>query len=411
MRLVTSSVASVRRRSEQVRRILEEEGPRPLAARLLRGAAWRLDSSGPQLPVRTADVLAADLGSPPTTTALPVGPDGKLIVNWVTTPPAHGSGGHTTMLRLVRHLEKAGHTCRLYLYDVYGSKAGDHVATVRAAFPDITSEIHDVTDGMQDAHAVFATGWGTAYPVYNDPCAGLRFYLVQDFEPWFSPVGGAAILAENTYHMGFHAFTAGCFLADKLTDEFGMAGDWFDFGCDTTRYRLEGGGPRDGVVFYARPDAPRRAFELGMMALQLFSRRHPEIDIHLYGDKVGDFGPRFKDHGLLTPSELNTVYNRCFAGLSLSMTNVSLVPHEMLATGCIPVVNEADHNRVVLDNPYVAYAPPTPHALADALHDIVVDPGFGDRSAAAAGSVRGRSWDDAGRALEAMLRRELTAGT
>ena len=48
----------------------------------------------------------------------------------------------------------------------------------------------------------------------------------------------------------------------------------------------------------------------------------------------------------------------------LSATNVSLVPHEMLAAGCIPVVNDAEHNRMVLDNAHVAYAPATPFELA-----------------------------------------------
>lgn len=400
----------VRRRAEQLQRILAEEGARRLGARALRAAAWRLDRGGPQLPVRQTDVLAADIGGSRDRSALPIGPDGRLTVNWVTTPPAHGSGGHTTMFRLVRHLEANGHTCRLYLYDVYGSRAKDHIKAVRSAFPDIASEVLDTTDGMADAHAVFATAWTTAYPVYNDPCAGKRFYLVQDFEPWFFPVGGVAVLAENTYRMGFHAFTAGRFLTGKLRDEFGMESDWFDFGCDVSRYRLDGLGRRNGVVFYARPDTPRRAFELGVMALQLFARRHPEIDIHLYGDKVGDLGDRFADHGLLDPVELNAIYNRCLAGLSLSMTNVSLVPHEMLAAGCIPVVNDAQHNQTVLDNPHIVYAAPTPHALADALHEVVDTPHFEERAAAASASVQGCSWDDAGNALELMLDRELRTG-
>ena len=58
------------------------------------------------------------------------------------------------------------------------------------------------------------------------------------------------------------------------------------------------------------------------------------------------------------------------------MTNVSLVPHEMLSAGCIPVVNEAEQNRVVLDNPFVRYAPPTPQALAGALGDVVATKNF-----------------------------------
>jgi hypothetical protein len=42
----------------------------------------------------------------------------------------------------------------------------------------------------------------------------------------------------------------------------------------------------------------------------------------------------------------------------------------MLAAGCIPIVNDAEHNRVVLDYPHVRYTPATPHALAAALEVV-----------------------------------------
>lgn len=400
--------AMLRRRSHQVGRIAREQGVRQVAVRALQAAAKRLHSESTVLPVRIEDVRAADLGAPRLVAVPTVPPDGRLIVNWVTTPPTHGSGGHTTMFRLIEHLESLGYTCRIYLYDVYGSRAADHEPTLRSAFPAIRGPVLDVTDGMADAHAVFATAWETAYPVYNDQCAGKRFYLVQDYEPWFYPVGGLGTLAENTYRMGFHGFTAGRFLADKLRAELSMPSDWFDFGCDNARYRLLPDTARDGVVFYARPRAPRRAFELGRLALELFSEQHPDIWVHLYGEHIGGLGPRFVDHGLVSPDELNSIYNRCFAGLSLSMTNVSLVPHEMLAAGCIPVVNEAHHNRVVLDNDHVRYAAATPHDLARALGEVVTLPDFGDVAARAAASVSDRSWDAAGRELEKVLHRELT---
>src|SRR4029453_12948650 len=80
------------------------------------------------------------------------------------------------------------------------------------------------------------------------------------------------------------------------------------------------------------------------------------------------------DHGVMTPAELGRLYNRCAAGLVLSATNVSLVPHEMLAAGCIPGVNDAEHHRIVLDNDHVAYAPATPHDLAEALGRLVTRP-------------------------------------
>jgi hypothetical protein len=118
---------------------------------------------------------------------------------------------------------------------------------------------------------------------------------------------------------------------------------------------------------------------------------------------------RFVDHGRIAPDELNNIYNRCYAGLSLSLTNVSLVPHEMLAAGCIPVVNDAVHNKIVLDNPFIRYAPPYPQALASELEGLVMSRDFDSLSRAAAISVRAASWDNAGATVDAIFRRALEA--
>jgi glycosyltransferase involved in cell wall biosynthesis len=80
---------------------------------------------------------------------------------------------------------------------------------------------------------------------------------------------------------------------------------------------------------------------------------------------------------------------------------VSLVPHEMLAAGCIPVVNDAERNRMVLANDHVAYAPATPFELAAKLCEVVERP-LAERHAAAqaaAASVQATSWEDAGAAV------------
>lgn len=394
----------VGRRYYQVRRLWADQGVQGVRGWLRRAVANRIAPPITPLSVRPADVLAADIRVRRSWVPLPLNEKEPLILNWVMSPPSAGSGGHTTMFRLIEHFEQAGNLCRVYLYDIYGGDAGHHGRRLRKFFPKFLGEIHDATDGMADAHAVFASAWPTAYPVFNDSCRGMRFYLVQDFEPWFHPVGARSLLADQTYRMGFHAITAGRFLAMKLSAEYGMAANSFDFGCDRTYYLADDTSGRDGVVFYARPDAPRRAFEVGIMALQLFAQRHPGITIHLYGARIGHLPFPFKDHGLLSPAELNGIYNRCFAGLALSMTNVSLVPHEMLAAGCIPVVNDADHNRLVLGNSFVRYALATPHALADALSDIVVTKNFRALAASASASVSSASWAEAGMEVERVVR-------
>jgi glycosyltransferase involved in cell wall biosynthesis len=324
----------------------------------------------------------------------------------VTSPPSPGSGGHTTLFRIINYLEASGYINRVYFYDVY---RGDHryYESIVRRYYGFRGPVAAVDEGMEDAHAVVATAWNTAYPVFNSRCTGKRFYFVQDFEPYFYPVGSMSLLAENTYRMGFHAITIGRCFAQKLTSDFGMVVDSFDYGSDNSRYHRLDGVQRSGVVFYARRDAPRRGFELGMMALEVFAARQPNIEVHIYGQKLGKLPFAFHNHGHLTPHQLNDLYNRCYAGLSLSFTNVSLVALEMLAAGCIPIVNESVHIRSDVANPFVRYAAPHPHALAAALEGVVVTQDFDSLARAAADSVRPGTWNDAGAAVDAIFRRTL----
>ena len=317
-----------------------------------------------------------------------------------------GSGGGTTIYRIINYLQANGYRNRVYFYDVYGA---DHqyFADVASNHFGFTGPVGRVQDGMRDAHAVVATAWATAYPAFNAKCAGKRFYFVQDYEPWFHPVGAASILAENTYKMRFYGITAGRWLTQKLDRDFGMAADYFDFGCDTAVYRRLSTSERKGVVFYARPGAARRGFELGLMAMRAFADRRPEVPLHFYGERMGDLPFRFVDHGKVTPAELNVIYNSCRAGLSLSMTNVSLVPHEMLAAGCIPVVNEGEQNRVVLDNPFVRYAAADPHSIAATIEAIIDAADFETVSLEASAKAQSATWNDAGEKVDRILRREL----
>jgi hypothetical protein len=330
-----------------------------------------------------------------------------MRIGWVCTPPSEGSGGHTTMFRIVGALERAGHECALYVYDLHGWDLSQHERTVRRWWPWVKAEVRDLGKGIQDCHAVFATSWETAYPVLASSSRGARCYFVQDLEPTFYPAGSRALLAEETYRFGFHGVTAGRWLAEVLRRDFDMPADHFDFGCDLERYGGAATADRDGVCYFCRPSTPRRAHELAVIALELFASRHPETEIHTYGELPGPLPFETTDHGLLRPAELGALYGRCVAGLVLSATNVSLVPHEMLAAGCIPVVNDAPQNRAVLDNEHVAYARPTPAAIADALSMLVTPPDPARASVAddAAASVDSISWQDSGRQVEEILMR------
>lgn len=403
MQSVTTQLA---RRLRQVPHLLRTEGFTAVSDRIRRTTAERLTPPRVLFPVRRTDLMQLDLSTPFQPAIPPCTPGQPLIVNWVITPPAPGSGGHTTIFRIVRYLEAHGFRNRIYFYDPYG---GDHLyfQSIVRNYYGFLGPVATIDHGMDDAHIVFATSWSTAYPVANSRSAGKRFYFIQDFEPFFYPAGSTSSLAENTYRMGFHGITIGSCFAEKLRTGYDMTVDTLEFGCDLAQYHRSQASTRSGILFYARRENARRGLELGLMALEVFAQRNPGIPIHVYGDRIGRQSFPCTDHGRLTPAQINRLYNLCFAGLSLSFTNVSLVPFEMLAAGCIPIVNNTPQVRTDLNNPFVTYALPYPQALAAGLEAALTRPNFDAFSAAAAASIHSTTWDDAGTVVSRILHHAL----
>lgn len=350
------------------------------------------------------DVLAVDWRTPHPWVSTPrtVTP-GPQTIAWIMSPPGANSGGHQNIFRFINFLELSGHTVRVYLYSTLDPTTPEQAAANIASsssYPDVKASIETFPDGgiPSDVDAVFATGWETAYRSYRDQSNAKRFYFVQDFEPLFYPTGAEAVLAENTYRFGFMGITAGDWLARKLRDEYGMHTDSFTFGAENSNYSRVNHERRKAVFFYARPETPRRGFELGAMALDLFARERPESPIILAGQDLRTLRIPFahENPGNIQVGQLNDVYNRCAAGLVLSLTNMSLLPLELLAAGVIPVVNDAPNNRLVSNNPFINYVEPSPRAIADSLIAIVDRADQQDYSARAAGSVSETTWAKSG---------------
>lgn len=322
------------------------------------------------------------------------------VINWVMSPPRSG-GGHQNIFRFIDFLDAAGYTNNVYLYSTLDhmtpAEAKENVASYSKA-ANTTFYTYSSSRAMQQADILFATGWETAYPVFNEKTTAQKLYFIQDFEPYFYPMGTDYILAENTYRFGYHGITAGGWLSKKLSSEYGMQTDHYDFGADKTNYRFENQGERKKIFFYARPVTERRGFDLGVMVLELFHQQRPDYDIVMAGWDVSDFDVPFPytNHKSLPLNELSDVYNECAAALVISLTNMSLLPLELLACGTIPVVNEGENNRLVSDNPYIAYTQASPKAMADALVAIVDRKDAGDYAEKAARSVDGADWNIAG---------------
>ena len=317
-----------------------------------------------------------------------------LRVGWVTTPPSAGSGGHTTLFRIVEALEAAGHECVLFLYDKHGLDGARLTSVIREHWPAMRAEIRDARAGIADVEAVVATSWESAHVIVkyaNSPTR--RLYFIQDYEPYFYGHGAEYEFAAMTYRLPFRRIVLGEMLDAMIREETGLASDVVPFGCDSSVYRLPAAGTtRSGIVFYCRPDSPRRGYQLACIAVMEFHRRHPDQEIHVYGAPPRGLSIPITFHGRLTASALNDLYGRTIAGLAMSFTNITLVAEEMLAAGNIPIVNDIPLSHRVLNNPHVRWAEPTAAALAEALSAAVTADDLDGRAAAAAASVVGRSW-------------------
>lgn len=373
-------------------RIVRRDGVRALARRTARVLYARTGAAALDEPLRDADVADSSLLEAAVPPARPARGT-QLIVGWVTVPPSPGSGGHTTLFRMVEAVEAAGHRCVLFLYDRYGGDMRAHENSLRQWWPQVRATVRDAADGIDGVDAAVASAWDTAHILAMRGQSPMRrLYFVQDFEPYFYPRGSMYSLAEDTYRFGFRTIALGEMVAQTLRREVGIEPDVTEFGCDTAVYRPLPDARRTGVVVYARPGVPRRGFWLARVALERFHRRHPEVDIHLFGTIVPGLPFPAQQHGKLNPRELNELYNRCVAGVAMSFTNISLVAEEMLAAGVIAVVNDSPDSRADLVNEQVVWARPTPNGIADALSSAVTSGDRDERSAAAAASVRRFAW-------------------
>jgi hypothetical protein len=98
------------RRYRQHLDILKGEGLHGITDRKRVVAGRWLSPKGFTIPVRSADLLAADLSRQFPHSVPKLNSGQSIILTWVTIPAGPGSGGHTTLFRIIRYLQAHGRT-------------------------------------------------------------------------------------------------------------------------------------------------------------------------------------------------------------------------------------------------------------------------------------------------------------
>ncbi|WP_332302999.1 rhamnosyltransferase WsaF family glycosyltransferase [Rhizobium sp. GR12] len=353
---------------EKLRMLLQDASLRQRIGERARQAAlskWGQDA----LRTRLMDVLPLrEVSLSPQ--AVSVNKDRKKI-DWIIPGLILGGGGHRNILRAAYFLEQFGHDVGLIFTGVDES-AAEIRALLHEHFYPFQGQIK-VYDGVfRYSDVLFATHWSTVYTALEaQGMTGEIMYFIQDFEPMFAPMGTEYILAENTYRKGLYGISSGPWCAHVLRKDFNAVVDFFEFPIDRNVYF-----PRQrqktekNIIFFAKPDMPRRCYELGVAMLSEFHRLMPDVEIIFYGARNVDeaqLGFPITLKGLMpTIHDLAQAYSDADLGVVFSTTNPSLVPYEMMACGTPVVDLDRAGNEVNYDgrNDIALLADPEPKIMA-----------------------------------------------
>lgn len=300
---------------------------------------------------------------------------GKKVVNWIIPDLSVSSGGHMTIFRFISNLEKLGIHNRIYLFDSKRFQDDEEFRTFLKTYYDesLTNddvEIYNDVNHLKYAQVTMATGWQTAYFVRRIQNTKEKFYFVQDFEPSFYAMGSEYLLAENTYKFGFKGITAGDWLKEKLNKEYGMETSSFHFSYEKKYFKpIEKRDNKNRLFFYARPVTPRRAFELGYLALLELYKRMPDIEVIFAGWDISNYEIPFihLNAGSIRMEELADCYAQCDLCLVMSTSNLSLMPLEIMASNSVVVSSYGANNEWFLNDENAILTSYDPVEIADTM--------------------------------------------
>ena len=271
-------------------------------------------------------------------------------VAFVTSHIAAHAGGMTSILRLGTVLEEEGFQVS---YIALGTQSQEEIeqnaridlknykGTVKTA-EHIFDEQYDV---------VIATDWKSVYSARK--MNGYKMYFVQDYEPYFCEDGERFILAKKTYELGLHMVSLGQW--NKAEIEKNANGevkiDYIDFPYEASEYHMirrdydaYSGRRTFHLVVYLKQAGRRLPTVIPLMLARtkkLFKENGIDLEIQFFGGIDGIDPELGENLGKLSKAELMDLYGKADFGMVSSMTNISLVPYEMLATG-LPLIEFQD---------------------------------------------------------------------
>ncbi len=278
-------------------------------------------------------------------------PEKNKNILFVTPRFFAGAGGLTSLLRIATACAKNGY--HIYIYDYDGASASKDREAAAKNLRDFQGEFIDADDlKTTKFEFVVASNWQSVYVAKNIP--GYKFYFVQDYEPYFYKLSEEYFLAKDAYGLGLHLVSLGRWNLQEANKHGACKGkqDCVDFPYEPKEYPFQ---EKDYASYsnkkqikfavYVKRDGKR----LTSLIKALFFHANKEmkekygVELHpyFYGVRSFEKVPCGENVSRLSKKELHELYCKCDFGMCASMTNVSLVPLEMLGSG-LPVFEFKD---------------------------------------------------------------------
>lgn len=256
------------------------------------------------------------------------------------------SGGHTSILRLGTQLSQK--------YEVkYASYIENEITLMKEAassnLKNYKGEILNLSNLETTVNdIIIATFWESVY--YIKSLKGYKMYFIQDYEPYFYAYGEKFILAAKTYEMGLHMVSLGQWNLEKIKEQLKAIDNkmnYIDFPYEKKEYfnikrNYDSYKNKKEIKLcaYVKKDDKRIPFVIEKILLNLREKlklEQIELKVYYFGNGKSLELEGGINLGKLSKEELNKLYCECDFGICASITNISLVPYEMLATG-LPLI-------------------------------------------------------------------------
>ncbi|MFC1856751.1 glycosyltransferase family 4 protein [Thermodesulfobacteriota bacterium] len=275
-------------------------------------------------------------------------PKGSYRIAFIIHGMVRYSGGHTSMLRLGSYLHRFGNEVSYITIDESRKNSMEkNAAKNLPSFQGVFQEKDILRNRRFDIG--IATHWLTAYYLLAyQRQFDYKMYFVQDFEPYFYPMGDLYLLAQNTYKLGLHMVSLGPWNKTKIEETISEGRtDVVDFPVAIDQYEIHDrkisvdNEIRLAVYVKSKSKrAPTLIFEQLKYLNGKLSALGYRLKIYVFGMETHMIErlPMGIKLGRLSHQRLMQVYKTCHFGLVASLTNISLVNYEMIASG-LPVID------------------------------------------------------------------------